>query len=122
MPRRTSGLPRTPRRGSNQETGPSRNAAALGAIAPGEILFEEFLDPLGISQNALARALRVPPARVNDLVHGRRAITADTAVRLALFFGTTVDFWINLQAQYDVRAARQRLQPRLQRLIRPFVA
>ena len=78
------------------------------------------MKPLGISQNALARALEIPPARVNDLVHGRRSITADTAVRLAVFFGKSIDFWINLQAQYDARVARRDLEPRLRRRIRPF--
>jgi addiction module HigA family antidote len=95
-------------------------SSALAPIPPGEVLSEEFLKPLGISQNALARAVEIPPARVNDLVHGRRAITADTAVRLAVFFGTSIDFWINLQAHYDARVARHELQPRLSRRIRPF--
>lgn len=89
-------------------------------ISPGEILAEEFLKPLTISQNGLAKALEIPPARVNDLVHGRRAITADTAVRLSVFFGTSIDFWINLQAQYDARVARRDLHPRLSRRIRPL--
>ena len=93
----------------------------LSPISPGEILSEEFLAPLGISQNALARAIGVPPARVNDLVHGRRTVTADTAVRLSLFLGTSVDFWINLQAHHDARVARRDLAPRLSREIEPFV-
>lgn len=97
-------------------------ALSLLPIAPGRILAEEFLKPLGISQNALARAVQVPPARVNDLVHGRRSITADTAVRLAVYFGTTIDFWINLQAQYDARVARRDLHSSLSRRIRPFSA
>ena len=94
----------------------------LQPIIPGEVLAEEFLRPLNLSQNSLARAIEVPPARVNDLIHGRRAITADTAVRLALFFSTSIEFWINLQAQYDARVARDNLQPRLRTRIRPFIA
>ena len=94
----------------------------LPPIPPGEILLEEFLIPLGLSQNALARAIQVPPARINDIVHNRRAITADTAVRLGIFFKTSIDFWINLQAQYDARRARSKEEPRLRRRIKPFTA
>jgi len=74
---------------------------------PGEILFEEFLKPMGISQSKLAIELRVPCHRVNEIIHGRRGITADTALRLAKFFGTTPDFWMNLQKSYDLVAARE---------------
>lgn len=95
---------------------------ALRPIAPGEILNEEFLKPLSITQNALARAIDVPPARINDLVHNRRAITIDTAVRLAIYFQTSVEFWVNLQAQYEARVARRELQPRLALTIRPYRA
>ena len=94
----------------------------LPPIPPGEVLAEEFLRPLGVSQNGLARAIGVPPARVNDIVHNRRAITADTAVRLSLFFGTSIDLWINLQAHYDTRVAREQLRPKLHRQIRPYAA
>ena len=80
------------------------------------------MKPLGISQNALARAIEVPPGRVNDLIHGRRAMTPDTAVRLSVFFGTSIDVWINLQAQYDAQVARRDLEPKLERCIRPFAA
>lgn len=99
----------------------ARRGARLAPIVPGEVLSEEFLRPLNVSQNSLARAIAVPAARVNDLVHGRRAITADTAVRLALFFSTSIEFWINLQAQYDARIARDNLQPRLRTRIQPFI-
>ena len=98
------------------------NAAVLPPISPGEILLQEFLVPLGISQNGLARAIEVPPARINDIVHNRRAITADSAVRLGIYFGTSVEFWINLQAQYDARVARSNDEPELRRRIKPFVA
>lgn len=95
---------------------------ALPPIPPGEIIAEEFLKPLGITQNGLARALNVPPARVNDIVHGRRAITADTAVRLAVFFQTSVEFWLSLQSQYDARIARRDLRPAIEKEVKPFAA
>ena len=75
-------------------------------IHPGEVLLEEFLNPMAISQNALARALEVPPRRINEIVLGKRAITADTALRLAAFFGTSEGFWLGLQADYDLEEAR----------------
>lgn len=74
----------------------------LPPIPPGEILFEEFMRPLGISQNRLARELDLPPTRIHEIVHGRRAITPDTALRLAQFFGTTAEFWLNLQQRYEL--------------------
>lgn len=78
----------------------------LPNIHPGEILLEEFLTPMGISQNALARAIGVPPRRINEIVLGKRAITADTALRLAKTFGTSESFWMGLQADYDLEEAR----------------
>ncbi len=81
----------------------------LPNIHPGEVLLEEFLQPLSISQNALARAVDVPPRRINEIVHGKRSITADTAVRLAIYFGTSEKFWIGLQDDYDLEEARQRI-------------
>ena len=81
----------------------------LKNIHPGEILLEEFLTPMDISQNALARAIVVPPRRVNEIVLGKRAITADTALRLARFFGTSEQFWMGLQADYDLEEARKQL-------------
>lgn len=79
----------------------------LPDIHPGEILNEDFLGPLSVSQYRLAQAVGVPPRRINEIVHGKRSISADTALRLARFFGTTPDFWINLQAQYDLRQAEK---------------
>lgn len=79
----------------------------LPNVHPGEILFEEFLAPLGISQNALARAAGVPPRRINEIVLGKRAVTADTALRLAAFFGTSEGFWLGLQADYDLEETRR---------------
>jgi len=75
----------------------------LSAISPGKVLFEEFLEPLGVSQNKLARDIDVPVGRINDIIHGRRGITADTAVRLGAYFGTTAEFWSNLQVRHDLK-------------------
>ena len=79
----------------------------LNNIHPGEVLLEEFLKPLGISQNRLARAMDVPPRRINEIVHGKRSITADTALRLAAALGTSEKFWLGLQADYDLDNARK---------------
>jgi len=81
----------------------------LPNIHPGEILLEEFLKPLGISQNALARAAGVPPRRINEIVLAKRSVTADTAIRLAAALGTTERFWLGLQADYDLEEARRAL-------------
>ncbi|CAE1140333.1 HigA family addiction module antitoxin [Xanthomonas euroxanthea] len=81
----------------------------LPNIHPGEILLEEFLEPMGISQNALARATGVPPRRINEIVLGKRGITADTAVRLAAALGTTERFWLGLQADYELEQAHRAL-------------
>lgn len=82
-------------------------------VHPGEILLEEFLTPLEISQYRLAKDISVPPRRINEIVHGTRAITADTALRLARYFGTSERFWLNLQARYDLEAEKDRLGNRL---------
>jgi antitoxin HigA-1 len=81
----------------------------MAPIHPGEILAEEFLTPLGITRHKLAVAIGVPPRRINEIVHGTRRITADTALRLACYFGTSERFWINLQARYDLEVERDRL-------------
>lgn len=81
--------------------------AALSNVHPGEVLQEEFLVPFGISQNALARAMAVPPRRINEIVLGKRGITADTAVRLAAALGASERFWLGLQADYDLEEARR---------------
>ena len=91
----------------------------LSPIWPGEILLEEFLKPAGISQNELARAIGVTPGRVNDIVRGKRGITRDTAARLAVFFGTSPDLWINLQARHDAKIAQRELMPVIAKRIRP---
>ena len=83
----------------------------MDPVTPGEILVEEFLRPLGMSQAALARGLGVSPNRIAEIVHGRRGISADTALRLGLFLGTTPQFWLTLQADHDLAVARTALRP-----------
>ena len=94
----------------------------LQNIHPGEILLEEFLMPMGLSQNRLARDIGVPPRRINEIVHGKRAISADTALRLARYVGTSEAFWMGLQADYDLEEARERLGDRLEREVRSCAA
>ncbi|QXN95595.1 HigA family addiction module antidote protein [Nocardia iowensis] len=89
----------------------------LPPTSPGEILLEEFMKPLGISQNALARALGVSPRRINQIVNGKRAITTGTALRLARYFSTTPEFWINLQTRYDLVLERENLGDKLSRIV-----
>lgn len=91
-------------------------------IHPGEILLEEFLLPLQISQYRLAKDISVPPRRINEIVHGKRTITADTALRLARYFGTSERFWLNLQVRYDLEAEKDRLGSRLDHEIRALTA
>ena len=90
----------------------------LKLVTPGEILLEEFMVPLGISQNRLSRDINVPVGRINDIVHGRRSITANTALRLGEYFGMTPEFWLGLQAEYDLRKARREFWPREKSKIR----
>jgi addiction module HigA family antidote len=90
----------------------------LSPIHPGEILLEEFLGPLGISQYRLAKEISVPPRRINEVVHGTRSISADTALRLSRYFGTTERFWLNLQAHYDLEVVKDRLGKRLEREVK----
>ena len=87
---------------------------AMPPIHPGEILLSEFLEPFAISQYRLAKGISVPPRRINEIVHGKRAISADTALRLARFFGTSDRFWLNLQSRYDLEVERERLGPALE--------
>ena len=94
----------------------------LPLIHPGEILRDDFLQPLKISVYTLAQAIKVPRSRLNDIVLGRRGITADTAFRLARYFGTTPDFWINLQARHDLEAADRKLRRQIEREVRPRAA
>ena len=91
----------------------------LRNIHPGEVLLEEFMVPLGLSQNRLAREIHVPPRRINEIVHGNRAVSADTAVRLARYFGTSEQFWMGLQSDYDLEEVRREIGGEIGR-IRPI--
>jgi addiction module HigA family antidote len=90
----------------------------LPPVHPGEILLEEFLSPLGVSQYRLAKETSVPPRRINEIVRGSRSISADTALRLARSFGTSERFWLNLQARYDLEVEKDRLGDRLRREVK----
>ena len=96
--------------------------ARLPNIHPGEVLREEFLTPLNLSQNRVARDINVPPRRINEIVLGKRAVTADTALRLARYFGTSERFWLGLQADYDLEEARRALGARLDKEVRKCAA
>ncbi|HEY67494.1 MAG TPA: HigA family addiction module antidote protein [Thermoflexia bacterium] len=87
-------------------------------IHPGEILLEEFLKPMGISQYRLAKDIGVHPRRINEIVHGKRSITADTALRLSRYFSLSERFWLNLQARYDLEVEKERLAERLDREVK----
>jgi addiction module HigA family antidote len=88
-------------------------AKKIPPIHPGEILLEEFLKPMGISQYKLAKDINVHPRRINEIVHGKRSISADTALRLSRYFGLSEQFWLNLQARYDLEVEKDRLKGRL---------
>jgi addiction module HigA family antidote len=91
----------------------------LAPVHPGEVLLEEFLEPMGISQYRLAKDISVPPRRINEIVHGKRSVTADTALRLSRYFGTSDRFWLNLQTSYDLDVQRDRLGGRLEEEVLP---
>jgi addiction module HigA family antidote len=95
-------------------------AELLDEIHPGEILLEDFMKPMAISARQLASDIDVPPSRISELVHGTRPITADTALRLGLFFGMDPRFWLNLQTEYDLRVATRSLQDKIAPRIRVF--
>ena len=97
------------------------DASTMTPIHPGEVLLVEYLEPLGVSQHRLAVAIGVPPRRINEIVHGKRGITADTALRLARYFGTSERFWLNLQSGYELELERDRLATTLDR-IEPLAA
>ena len=94
----------------------------LAPVPPGEVLLEEFLKPLGVSQYQLAKAISVPPRRINEIVHGKRAVTADTALRLSRYLGTSERFWLNLQARYELEGEKDRLGDRLKREVQVLAA
>ena len=91
----------------------------LAPIHPGEILQEDFLKPLGISQYRLAKDISVPPIRINEIVHGKRAVSADTALRLSKYFGTSERFWMNVQVKYDLEVEKDTLGDRLEQEVHP---
>jgi addiction module HigA family antidote len=88
----------------------------MAPIHPGEVLLVEYLEPLGVTQHRLAVSIGVPPRRINEIVHGKRRITADTALRMARYFGTTERFWMNLQGRYDLEVERDRLLDALEEI------
>ena len=90
-------------------------AKKLEPVHPGEVLLEEYLEPMELSQNALARGIGVPPRRINEIVHGTRRVTADTALRLSRFFGTSPEFWLGLQMDYELDTESDRLKGRLEK-------
>jgi antitoxin HigA-1 len=90
--------------------------AVMAPIHPGEVLLTEFLEPLGVTQHRLAVAIGVPPRRINEIVHGKRGISADTALRLSRFFGTTDRFWLNMQSRYALDVEHDRLADALDRI------
>jgi addiction module HigA family antidote len=97
-------------------------AKTLDLIPPGEILYEEFMKPLGVSINALAREIAVPPNRISEIVGGKRAITADTALRLGKYFGVSPEIWLGLQADYDLRVAKRTTWPKTEHRVRVHAA
>ena len=99
-----------------------KEAEPVGPIHPGVILEEEFLEPLGLSAYALAKAISVPRNRITGIIRGEQAVTADTALRLARFFGTSPDFWLGLQMDYDLEATRAALADRLEQEVTPRAA
>jgi addiction module HigA family antidote len=94
----------------------------LQPIHPGEVLLEEFLKPMGLSQNQLALAIRVPARRINEIVHGKRRVTADTALRLARYFGMSAEFWLGLQMDYDLDVATEEIGDRIEREVAVIAA
>ena len=92
----------------------------MSPVHPGEVLLEEFLKPMGLSQNRLAVSVGVPPRRINEIVLGKRGVSADTALRLGRFFGTTPQFWLGLQSDYDLDVAADALGPRFEREIKTY--
>jgi addiction module HigA family antidote len=92
-------------------------SAEFAPVSPGEILREEFLSEYGLSQNHLAKAIGISPNRIAEIVNNRRRITADTALRLGLYFGNSPEFWVNLQAHYDLKMARRKLSPEVAKRI-----
>src|SRR5512139_1810851 len=97
-------------------------AKKFAPVHPGEILLEEFLQPMGISQYRLAKDISVHPRRINEIIHGNRSISADTALRLSRYFGVSERFWLNLQARYDLEVEKDRLEGRLENEVKVLTA
>ncbi len=91
----------------------------LAPVHPGEVLLKEFMEPMGISQNRLARDIGVPVPRIHEIVHGRRAITPETALRLGRYFGTSPESWLNLQQRYDLRVVRREREAEIRKTVQP---
>ncbi len=98
----------------------SKAEKLLPPIPPGEILLEEFIKPFGLSINKLAREIEVPPGRISEIIHARRAITADTALRLGRYFGVSPEIWLNLQADYELRLAQRKVGALIEERIKPL--
>ena len=92
----------------------------MAPIHPGEVLYEDFMKPLSLSQNRIGRELGVSPRRINEIIHGKRGVTADTALRLGRYFGTTPEYWMNLQVRYDLETAKDSLEGSITKEIRPI--
>ncbi|HSA58864.1 MAG TPA: HigA family addiction module antitoxin [bacterium] len=95
-------------------------AKKIAPVHPGEILLEEFMEPMGLSQNRLGNDLGVPPRRINEIIHGMRSITADTAIRLALYFSMSPKFWLGLQADYDLAVAEDLSEAKIRRSVKAY--
>ncbi len=97
------------------------NETRIPPVHPGEVLLEDFLKPLEISQYRLAKEMKVYPRKINEIVHGKRAVTADTALRLSRYFGTSAELWMNLQALYDLETRRDEIEEQLEKEVVPLV-
>lgn len=93
------------------------NSTLIAPIHPGEVLLKDFIEGFGITQDKLATSIKVPARRINEIVHGKRSITADTALRLARYFGTTENYWMSLQSNYELRIGRSKLEEQLQDIV-----
>src|SRR3990172_6109843 len=100
----------------------SKRTKLLEPIHPGEVLFEEFMKPMGISINRLSRDIAVPPNRISEIVNGKRAITVDTALRLGKYFGVSPETWLDLQSDYDLKIAKRTIWPKVEKQVRSFAA
>ncbi len=112
-------MPTTSKSSTTTERRGRRPAPAFPPAHPGDVLREDFLKPLGMSQYALAKALAVPEIRVSQIVNARRAVTPDTALRLARYFGTSAEFWLGMQSSYDLEIARDRLNAAIEAVVKP---